>query len=82
MHNTVFIYQKKGDQFKLIQKIAGKSYDNYIAVDVADINQNGVKEIIVSSYSRQDRQLIRHRIPRRQIRHDRLRPPLVHAGDR
>ena len=49
--NTVFIYQKKGDQFRLIQKISGKSYDNYIAVDVADINQNGVKEIIVSSYT-------------------------------
>ena len=49
--NTVFIYQKKGDQFLLIKKVAGKSYDNYIAVDVADINQNGVKEIIVSAYT-------------------------------
>jgi TolB-like protein len=49
--NTVYIYQKKGDQFRLIQKISGKSYDNYIAVDVADINQNGVKEIIVSCYT-------------------------------
>jgi TolB-like protein len=49
--NAIFIYQKKGDQFRLIQKIAGKSYDNYIAVDVADINQNGVPEIIVSSYT-------------------------------
>jgi TolB-like protein len=49
--NSVFIYQKKGEQFTLIQKITGKSYENFIAVDVADINQNGVKEIIVSSYS-------------------------------
>jgi TolB-like protein len=49
--NTVFIYQKKEDQFRLIQKFSGKSYDNYIAVDVADINQNGVKEIIVSGYT-------------------------------
>ncbi len=49
--NTVFIYQKKGVQFQLIQKIPGKSYDNYIAVDVADINQNGVKEIFVSCYT-------------------------------
>ena len=49
--NTVYIYQKKEEQFRLIQKVAGKSYDNYIAVDVADINQNGVKEIIVSSYT-------------------------------
>ncbi len=49
--NTVFIYQKKGNQFRLIQKISGKAYDNYIAVDVADINQNGVKEIIISCYT-------------------------------
>ncbi|MHB8909588.1 MAG: FG-GAP-like repeat-containing protein [Syntrophales bacterium] len=50
-NNSVFIYQKKGDEFRLIQKITGKSYNHYIAVDVADINQNGIKEIIVSSYS-------------------------------
>ena len=50
-HNSVHIYQKKGDDFRLIQKISGKSYDNYVAVDVADINQNGIKEIIVSSHN-------------------------------
>ncbi|MCX5837464.1 MAG: FG-GAP-like repeat-containing protein [Deltaproteobacteria bacterium] len=49
-HN-VFIYQKKGDEFKLIQQIPGKSYDYYVSLDVADINQNGIKEIIISSYS-------------------------------
>jgi hypothetical protein len=32
-----------------LEKIAGKSYDNYISVDVADINKNGVKEIFVTS---------------------------------
>jgi TolB-like protein len=51
--NNIFIYQKKGNEFKLIQKIPGKSYDNYVSIDVADINQNGVKEIIVSSYKGQ-----------------------------
>jgi len=53
-HN-VFIYQKKGKRgkFNLIQQIPGKSHDNYIGVDVADINRNGVKEIIVSGYSSQ-----------------------------
>jgi TolB-like protein len=50
-HNSIHIYQKKGDDFRLIQKISGKSYDNYVAVDVADINQNGIKEIIVSSHN-------------------------------
>jgi TolB-like protein len=49
-HN-VYIYQKKGNEFKLIQQITGKNYDSYISVDVADINRNGIKEIIVSSYA-------------------------------
>jgi len=51
--NTVYIYQKNGKRgdFKLIQQIPGKAYDSYIAVDVADINRNGIKEIIVSSYA-------------------------------
>jgi TolB-like protein len=48
---NIFIYQKKGDEFKLIQQIPGKSYDNYVSLDVADINRNGIKEIIVSSYN-------------------------------
>jgi len=52
--NNIFIYQKKGDAFKLIQQLAGKKYDNYISLDVADINGNGIKEIIVSSYSGQE----------------------------
>ena len=52
--NNVFIYQKKGDAFKLIQQFAGKRYDNYISLDVADINGNGIKEIIVSGYSGQE----------------------------
>ena len=42
-----------GNEFKLVQQIPGKSYDNYIGLDVADINANGVKEIIVSSYKGQ-----------------------------
>ncbi|MBA4422431.1 MAG: hypothetical protein C0390_04920 [Syntrophus sp. (in: bacteria)] len=49
--HTVFIYQKKGSEFKLIQQITGSSYENYISVDVADINGNGIKEIIVSNYT-------------------------------
>ena len=47
--NTVYIYQKAEKELKLIEKIKGNSYDNYIAVDVADINRNGVPEIIVTS---------------------------------
>lgn len=47
-HN-VYIYQKVGDGLKLLEKIAGKSYDTYLAVDVADINKNGIMEIFVTS---------------------------------
>jgi len=49
----VLIYQKKGSEFNLIQRIPGKSYDYYVSLDVADINANGIKEIIVSSYNGQ-----------------------------
>jgi TolB-like protein len=51
-HN-VFIYQKNGNEFTLVQQIPGKSYDYYVSLDVADINANGIKEIIVSSYNGQ-----------------------------
>jgi TolB-like protein len=50
--NNVLIYQRTGEAFKLLQKIPGESYVNNIAVDVADINGNGVKEIIVTSMRR------------------------------
>jgi TolB-like protein len=51
--NNILIYQKKGLEFNLIQQIPGKSYGNYVSLDVSDINQNGMKEIIVSSYNGQ-----------------------------
>lgn len=47
--NNVYIYQKVEAELRLLQKIKGNSYDNYIAVDVADVNRNGVPEIIVTS---------------------------------
>ena len=50
-HN-VMIYQKKDKDFILLHKIPGKASSNYLAVDVADINHNGVKEIIVTNMER------------------------------
>ncbi len=47
--NSVLIYRKKGSEFQQIHHVRGKSHLNYISVDVADINQNGIKEIIVTS---------------------------------
>ena len=46
---TVYIYQKKGDAFTLLQTIKGSIADNYIALDVADINQTGIKQIFVTN---------------------------------
>jgi len=50
--NNVYIYQSRDKEFKLLQHIKGKAYDNYLAVDVADINENGIAEIIVTSLNR------------------------------
>ena len=47
--NTVYLYQKEEKELRLLQKIKGNAYDNYVAVDVADINSNGIPEIIVTS---------------------------------
>jgi TolB-like protein len=47
--NSVFIYKKSDDNLILLNTIKGNSYDNYLTVDVADINKNGTKEIIVTS---------------------------------
>ncbi len=46
-HN-VYIYEKTSENLKLIKKISGKKYHNYVAVDVADINKNGIPEILVT----------------------------------
>jgi hypothetical protein len=48
--NSIHIYQRKGTDFRLVQKIAGNSYDNFLSLDVADTNKNGVMEIIVTNY--------------------------------
>ena len=46
--NNIYIYQKTDKDLKLLEKISGKSYDNYLAVDVADVNKTGIKQIIVT----------------------------------
>jgi TolB-like protein len=46
---TIYIYQKKGNAFTLLQTIKGSASDNYMALDVADINQSGIKQIFVTN---------------------------------
>ena len=38
--NTVYIYKKSEKELLLLDKIKGNSYDNYVAVDVADTSLN------------------------------------------
>ncbi len=47
--NSIRIWQKKGKDFRMLQKIAGKSYNDYYSVDVADIKKTGVKQIYVTN---------------------------------
>ncbi|MBN2254908.1 MAG: VCBS repeat-containing protein [Deltaproteobacteria bacterium] len=47
---SVIIYQREGTTLKQLHKRSGGSSDNNIAVDVADINSNGVPEIIVTAF--------------------------------
>jgi len=50
--NTVQIYQKNETGFVLRNKLPGETYDQYLTVDVADINGNGIAEIIVTNFTR------------------------------
>ncbi|HVO65133.1 MAG TPA: VCBS repeat-containing protein [Syntrophales bacterium] len=47
--SNIMIYQKEGNTLKLLQRISGGSYHQYLSVDVADINGSGVCQIIVTS---------------------------------
>ena len=47
--SNIMIYQKEGNMLKLLQRISGASYHQYLSVDVADINGSGVCQIIVTS---------------------------------
>ena len=58
-HTNVLIYRKEGAGFTLLNKIAGKSSDRYLALDVADINGNGIDEIIVTQFPGEHTPLIR-----------------------
>ncbi|MDD5475890.1 MAG: VCBS repeat-containing protein, partial [Syntrophales bacterium] len=46
---NIFIYQQQNAELILKHTISGRSYDNFISVDVADINESGIPEIIVTS---------------------------------
>lgn len=47
--NSIYVYQRKGNDAVLLTKIIGGQYNNYVGVDLVDLNNNGIKEIIVSN---------------------------------
>lgn len=47
----IWIYRYHKGTIVLVQEIKGKSYNNLISVDVADINKNGIDEIFVSNFN-------------------------------
>lgn len=48
-NNNIYVYQKKEDAFRLLEKIRGTSSDKYITLDIADIRQSGTKQIFVTN---------------------------------
>ena len=48
---TVFVYRAVGPAFEKLAELPGETSDEYISVDVADINGNGRAEIFVSGIS-------------------------------
>lgn len=47
--SAVHIFQRQDKALIPVKMIEGKQYDRYLTVDAADINENGIPEIIVTS---------------------------------
>jgi len=57
--NAVYIYRFKDEKFELLKEIKGGRNDNYVGVDVADINGVGRPQIFVSNFREDgDRSLV------------------------
>jgi len=53
--NKLTVYRKEGKNLKTLATLQGERYDEYISVDIADINRNGIAEIFVSNVRATDR---------------------------
>ena len=47
--NNLYVFKYDGEKLRLFQKIETGSEYNFLALDVADVNRNGVAEIIVTA---------------------------------
>lgn len=45
----VHVFQRQGKALVSLKTIEGSKYSNYLTVDVADINENGIPEIVVTN---------------------------------
>ncbi|MDD5167343.1 MAG: hypothetical protein PHN75_00880 [Syntrophales bacterium] len=48
-NNNVYVFQKKGNDMVLLQKINGKGYEKYLGVDLFSLTGNVAKDILVSN---------------------------------
>jgi hypothetical protein len=46
---TLWIYKQRGARLRLFRKIQGHKNDDFLTLDVADVNRNGLSEIMVSN---------------------------------
>jgi TolB-like protein len=52
--NTLYMFSYDGEKLKLILKVEQGKEHNFLTLDVADVNRNGVAEIIVTSVAGDD----------------------------
>ena len=52
--HTLYIFNYDGEKLKLILKVEQGSEHNFLTLDVADVNRNGVAEIVVTSVAGDD----------------------------
>ena len=52
--NNLYIFKYDGEKMRLIQKVEAGNENDFLTLDVADLNQNGYAEIIVSSVVEDD----------------------------
>jgi len=48
-HHNIYVFKYDGDRLSLFRKIEAGYQHNFLALDVADVNRNGIAEMIVSS---------------------------------
>ena len=48
-NNNVYIFQKRGNEMFLLQKISGRGYEKYVGVDLFSLTGSSSKDILVSN---------------------------------